>query len=188
LKYFEFGFHESANRSGHGQEGFELETHRLADVAGGCESVEHATSANKCVVSSFAFSISNHLRARPYVILISDLLGPMPAGGRLLQIFESGIWPSSEDTQLYYAMRQRNNDYDSVNRKPGHLFSRHERERFESFLGMALDFGWGGSIVGGGDAVTVAFNYDGKVMLLCHELQPRIAERLSQSGIPYTSN
>jgi hypothetical protein len=146
--------------------------------------VNHVKAAGR-IVAALEFSVDNSERVRRYVHAVCGILGSIRNSGRLLHISEYGIWPSSEDWSLYYSMRQINYNYNMLAIEPGHFFMAHEGDKFASFLSLALDFGWGGTIAGGGDDDSVVFNHDGRVMVLSYLPRNNAATILSQSNIPF---
>ena len=124
-------------------------------------------SAERSITAIVALTIPGNVRVRPFSHAIQELLGSLKTS-RLILINEFGIWPSSEDLYQYYTIRKANNDFGDLGNSPGHLFGALETEKFFTFLGMALDFGWGGIIAGEGDEISMSFNHDGRVAILFH--------------------
>jgi hypothetical protein len=78
----------------------------------------------------------------------------------LLWMTEWGIWPSSENWQLYYKLRQTYGDFRLLQDAPGHLFLEYESEDLSSFLQLAMLSGWGGYIMTQANYVNVFFSHD----------------------------
>jgi hypothetical protein len=78
----------------------------------------------------------------------------------LLWVTEWGIWPSSENWQLYYKLRQAQNDFRLLQDAPGHLFLDYESEDLTTFLQLAMLNGWGGYILTEANYVNVFFSHD----------------------------
>jgi hypothetical protein len=78
----------------------------------------------------------------------------------LLWLTEWGIWPSSENWQLYYKLRQTYGDFQLLQDAPGHLFLEHEAEDFSTFLQVAMLSGWGGYILTAANYVNAFFSHD----------------------------
>jgi len=78
----------------------------------------------------------------------------------LLWITEWGIWPSSENWQLYYKLRQTYGDFELLQDVPGHLFLEYESEDFSTFLQVAMLSGWGGFILTSANYVNAFFSHD----------------------------
>lgn len=78
----------------------------------------------------------------------------------LLWITEWGIWPSSENWQLYYKLRQTYSDFQLLQDVPGHLFLEYESEDFSTFLQIAMLSGWGGFILTAANYVNAFFSHD----------------------------
>jgi hypothetical protein len=60
----------------------------------------------------------------------------------LLWIEEWGIWPSSEDWPKYYAERGAHGERRTLDKAPGHLFSRDQRPDLLRFLQLVLENAW----------------------------------------------
>jgi hypothetical protein len=78
----------------------------------------------------------------------------------LLWITEHGIWPGSENWQLYYRLRQSYHDERLLQEAPGHLFLTHETEDLASFLQLSLLNGWGGYVLTDADYANLFFSHD----------------------------
>lgn len=86
---------------------------------------------------------------------------PEPCDVYVLWITEFGIWPSSENMHLYYALRQWNGDAEVLNAKPVHVFNGREIQNLISFLHVSLDGGWGGYLFTRYADFVVYFSHDG---------------------------
>lgn len=89
--------------------------------------------------------------------IASELTYRRPA---LLFITEWGIWPSSENWQLYYKLRQTYGDNRLLQEAPGHLFLEHEAEDLASFLQLSMLNGWGGYVLTEANYVNAFFSHD----------------------------
>ena len=78
----------------------------------------------------------------------------------LLWVTEWGIWDSSENSHLYYRLRQSYGDQRLLWEAPGHLFLGHESEDLASFLQLSMLNGWGGYLLTGIDHVNAFFSHD----------------------------
>lgn len=78
----------------------------------------------------------------------------------LLWVTEWGIWPSSENWQLYYKLRQTYGDLQLLQDARGHLFLEYESEDLGTFLQLAMLSGWGGYILTDANYVNVFFSHD----------------------------
>ena len=83
----------------------------------------------------------------------------------LLWITEFGIWPSSENLHLYYLVRRSYGDFRSLPDAPGHVFLKHEHEDLVTFIDLALQCGWGASIVGNGGSTLIAISHDSYLLV-----------------------
>jgi hypothetical protein len=64
----------------------------------------------------------------------------------ILLINEYGIWPSCENWDLFMGYRKSLDEIAEIKEKPGHIFSKNENDKFNSFLTMVLYFFWGAII------------------------------------------
>jgi hypothetical protein len=78
----------------------------------------------------------------------------------LLWVTEWGIWPSSENWQLYYKLRQTYGDFQLLQDAPGHLFLEYESEDLGTFLQLAMLCGWGGYVLTEANYVNAFFSHD----------------------------
>jgi hypothetical protein len=78
----------------------------------------------------------------------------------LFWITEWGIWPSSENWHLYYALRNRYGDSRLLQESPGHLFLGYEAEDLASFLQLVMLSGWGGYILTQANHVNAFLSHD----------------------------
>jgi len=72
--------------------------------------------------------------------LIESTLEPRDAC--LLWITRWGAWPSSENWQLYYRLRESYSDFRLLSEAPGHLFLQYEKHDLVSFLEIGIISGW----------------------------------------------
>jgi hypothetical protein len=73
----------------------------------------------------------------------------------LLWITQVGVWPSSEDWPVYYAMRGRYGERRSIDVAPGHLFRTDEAGQLVEFLTAAMENGWDASVLSAHDGRVV---------------------------------
>ena len=78
----------------------------------------------------------------------------------LLWINEWGIWPSSENINLFDGFRRSLGEYSSLKEKPGHIFSRSDIETIESLLSMVLYFFWGAILISSTGNIIVKISHD----------------------------
>src|SRR5712691_11900767 len=60
----------------------------------------------------------------------------------LLWVVLTGVWASSDNTHLYYRLRQSYGDLRHLDQAPGHLMLRHESEDLITILQLCMMFGW----------------------------------------------
>ncbi len=61
---------------------------------------------------------------------------------RILWVTNSKIWPSNENSHLYYKLKESYGDSRLVEDSPGHLFLKYESNDVISFLQLVMLFGW----------------------------------------------
>lgn len=79
----------------------------------------------------------------------------------LIVVDEHGVWPSSEDWNLYYRWRQAAGDHERIEQSPGHLFACNESNDATSLMVMARLFGWGIYAVARESRRAVLVDHDG---------------------------
>jgi hypothetical protein len=78
----------------------------------------------------------------------------------LLWTTEWGIWPSSENWNLYETLRNQYGNSDKLCDSPGHLFCGDETADLATFLQFAMLNGWGGYVLAEADRVNAFFSHD----------------------------
>lgn len=59
-----------------------------------------------------------------------------------LWITQEGVWPNSEDSYLFYRLRESYGERRLLQQAPGHFFLKHERDDLVSYVSLALLSGW----------------------------------------------
>ena len=72
-----------------------------------------------------------------------------------------GVWPSNENLHLYYRLRASYGGVSHLVDRPALLALKHEVADVESFVHMAVLFGWDGYLVTSEDFGRVHMNHDG---------------------------
>jgi hypothetical protein len=75
-------------------------------------------------------------------------------------IAQTGVWPSSENQQLFYALRRSWGEPRSLAEAPYHLFSALDREQLECLLDIVLFFFWDVLVLSPSQAVGLWFSHD----------------------------
>jgi hypothetical protein len=83
----------------------------------------------------------------------------------LLWINEYGIWPSSEDGNLFAGFRKSLGISESLFEKPGHVFSMQDNISIKSILCMVLYFCWGAFIIPGSKAFCIKVTHDEQLVV-----------------------
>ena len=78
----------------------------------------------------------------------------------LLWVVLSGVWASSENTHLYYRLRQSYGDKRHLEQAPAHLFLRHEGEDLTTLLHLCLLFGWEAFVFTSHDYARIFVSHD----------------------------
>jgi hypothetical protein len=100
-------------------------------------------------------------------------------------ISEFGIWPSWEDRNLYQRLRRTHGDFRELHEAPAHLFEIGEKADLETYLGVALLFGWGGHILADPLRVYLYLSHDGWLHVAAREALGRIRSDLDEYKIGY---
>lgn len=81
-------------------------------------------------------------------------------GDGLIWIDEHGIWPSSEDTNLFYRFRKSFNENSELYEKPGHFFDKNDLSDVGSLILLILYFCWGAIIVSNSGNLIIRISHD----------------------------
>jgi hypothetical protein len=106
-----------------------------------------------------------------------DVRGSQPGSFWLAYVFETGIWPSSEDLYTYYALRRYNGDVQQVSVGPGHHFHWYEYAELLSFLNVFLRSGWGCLLCGNNSEGLVYFDHDDRLAICDLKLDGSVSRR-----------
>lgn len=79
----------------------------------------------------------------------------------LMLATDYGIWPSSENWQLYEMLRSSQGGVVPINEAPLHVFGEGERALLASFVHLALEFGWGFVLVPSPNICVLNVSHDG---------------------------
>jgi hypothetical protein len=72
-----------------------------------------------------------------------------------------GVWPSNENLHLFYRLRKSYGEESHLGDRPALFALKHEVADVESFVHLALLFGWDGYLVTSHDYARVHMNHDG---------------------------
>ena len=106
-------------------------------------------------------------------------------GDCLLWVREFGIWPSREDLNLYYRLRVSHGDPRQLSEAPGHFFSSHERSDLETYLSLAIQFGWGAHVIAAPTWTSLFLSHDGWLLAVSEQYRLRIVSNLRELSIPH---
>ncbi len=81
----------------------------------------------------------------------------------LLLVTQCNLWESRENFHLYYQLKISYADRRLLNDAPGHLFLEYERNELQTFVYLAILFGWNLSIYTQRDTTHAVINYKGQV-------------------------
>lgn len=102
----------------------------------------------------------------------------IPCHQRIMLVTEFGVWPSSEDWNVYYTLRSSAGDRRQIQDAPGHLFNTHEQAWFFSYLTFAVRSGWGCLVAGNSDHLRFSFNHDGEALIVADDKSELIQQQL----------
>jgi|SRR6266540_2885714 len=89
----------------------------------------------------------------------------------LLWINEFGIWPSSEDINLFNGFRRSLGEFSALTVKPGHIFSSNDLETIGSLLSMILYFCWGAVLVSTSKNLIIKISHDEIIDIFARDKQ-----------------
>lgn len=101
----------------------------------------------------------------------------------VLWVTEFGIWPSSENLHLYYAVRRSYGDTRAIWEAPGHEFLKHEHTDLVTFLDIALQFGWGCLLFGPPQRASLIVSHDEWVQFGSEENLREVASDAEKFGL-----
>ena len=78
----------------------------------------------------------------------------------LLWINEFGIWPSSEDWNLFEGFRTSLGEGEPLYKKPGHILFKDDIKTFESLLALVFYFIWGAIILSKNNNFLIKISHD----------------------------
>lgn len=103
-------------------------------------------------------------------------------------ISEFGIWPHSEDRNLYRRLRRSYGDFRELYEAPAHLFKFSEKADLETYLGIAMLFGWGGHILTDPLRVYLYLSHDGWLHVAAREALGKVRSDLDEFEIEYEAS
>jgi hypothetical protein len=103
----------------------------------------------------------------------------------LLWITEFGVWPSSENLHLYYKLRSSYADHRSLADAPGHLFLSYESADLVTFIDLAIQFAWGGYLLGPPNHCFITISHDEWILVeSISDIEPIISD-IEKSNLPH---
>ncbi len=89
---------------------------------------------------------------------LANLVNPSLPG--LFWITGHGIWPSSENMDLFNGYRSSLGDRRSLQEAPGHTFERNDLAALQSLVALALYFFWDAYLIEGSRALVFRLSHD----------------------------
>jgi len=111
-----------------------------------------------------------------------------PFGNCLLWVTEFGVWPSRENWQLFYRLRESYAERRQLQDAPGHLFLEHEAVDLATFIGLALLFGWDFYVLPDTGYANVFVSHDGFLHIYTDDLNAAgsIKKSLDEAKVEWT--
>ena len=103
----------------------------------------------------------------------------------LLSVTEFGIWPSSENSHLYYRLRSSYGDNRLIGEAPGLYFLDYEAVDLTTFVDLIIQFGWGAHLVSVPSSPSIFIAHDGWARIETKEAQKNIIEKIEPLGVPW---
>ncbi len=100
-------------------------------------------------------------------------------------VSEFGTWPSSEDWNLYQRLRGSYGDSVELYDAPAHFFDGSERVELETYLNLAIHFGWGGHVIPAPLRTYFFLSHDGWVIVASTEFHSKIKKDLRDWKIDF---
>jgi hypothetical protein len=98
---------------------------------------------------------------------------------RLLWVTNSYIWPSNENSHLYYKLKESYHDSRLIGDSPGHLFLKHESNDVTSFLQLVMLFGWDAYLFSSHNFVRIFCSHDEWIKVFANDIDTLEAVRKS---------
>jgi len=89
---------------------------------------------------------------------------------RVLWVTETTIWPSSENSHLYYRLKESYGHSQHIVDTPGHLFLKQESNDVISFLQLTMLFGWDAYLFSEHNYVRVFCSHDEWVNVFANDI------------------
>ena len=123
-------------------------------------------------------------RTSEYVVAkaIAKAIGSVPE--MCLWITEYGIWPSTENWHLYYALRRTYGDARRLGEAPAHQFLGYETADLVTFLHLMLLFRWGGHLVSAPSGVSIDISHDGWIVIDADQNRGDVIKSFTDLNIP----
>jgi len=137
-------------------------------------------SFSKCFqVIDFAIPVDSGRKTALSRIIVSFLETDDEA---LLWINEFGIWESSEDRYLFQGFRHSLGESSPLHEKPGHVFSKADRDAVRSLVAMILYFVWGGLLFSPAKGLVIMISHDEFITIYLRDKKdaPIITETLKK--------
>jgi hypothetical protein len=93
--------------------------------------------------------------------VLVDSFGSAKEG--LLWINEYGIWPSSENRLIFYALRRLIGEERPLEAAPGHVFRAEDKDLLSALLAVVFYFSWGALLVRGDMRLIARVSHDDSV-------------------------
>ena len=84
----------------------------------------------------------------------------------LLWVTESGVWPSSQDLNLFYRYGQALGEHRELSEVPGVRFLGHETADLATHLNLIMYFGWGALVLPNPNWTALQITHDGDVRVI----------------------
>lgn len=80
-------------------------------------------------------------------------------------ITSHGVWPSSENMDLFDGYRRSLGEQRSIHDAPGHVFEQPDAAALQTFLGLSLYFFWDAVLIEGTQDLAMRFSHDEYVVV-----------------------
>ncbi len=125
-------------------------------------------------------------RYRPYVLAKTMVSWMSEFTSCFFYVTEHGIWPSSENLHLYYQLRKSYGEIRELRETPGQLFKYYENYDLITFLGLAIQFGWGVCVLPVHSDIQIYVSHDGWVLVYTDTKAEQVASSLDLLSIQYS--
>ncbi len=133
------------------------ETSAWVTASLGCDLTSHSLTAEFPYRSTYLLPADSGKKTA-LARAIANSIDPAPSG--LFWITSHGVWPSSENMDLFEGYRSYLGETKPLFDAPGHVFDKTDLAALQTLLGISLYFFWDAVLIEGTMGLVVRFSHD----------------------------